>query len=179
MRTYRGLFNKNKVNSVLSTVHSSKVFRVCKTTSSRHWLQSRISAKRIDRQEQGPYAAISSISSASVLPRRSSRLARYKQKSSALQSELTVNANTAEKFLSIKTGPRRSERISQQKKKINGSMLNSVMNSRTNSFKNMTRPKPKRHVTRNELGVELTTFSEVSKRQFKKRLQTEIKKVRL
>ena len=179
VRTYRGLSNKNKVNSVLSTVHSSKVSRVCKATSSRHWPQSRIFAERIDRQEQGPYAAISSISSASVLPRRSSRLARYKQNSSALQSELTVNANITEKSSFIKTGPRRSERISQQEKRISGSMLNSVMGPRTNSFKNMTRPKPKRHVTRNELGVELATSSGVSKRQFKKRLQTGVKKVRL
>ena len=84
VRIYRGLFNKIKINSVLNTVYLSKMFKICKTTLSRHWPQSKISAKRIDRQKQSSYAVISSISSASVLSRRSNRLARYKQKSSAL-----------------------------------------------------------------------------------------------
>lgn len=152
---------------------------LCKTTSSRHGPQSRISAERIDRQEQGPYATISPISSASVLPRRSSRLARYKQKPSALQSELTVNANTTAQSLSIKIAPRRSKRISQQKEKISGSMLNSIMAPHTNSFKSITRPKPKLRVARNGLGIELTKPSGVSKRQFKKCSQIGAKKVRL
>jgi hypothetical protein len=108
---------------------------VYKATTFRHWSQSRIFAERIDCQEQDSYVTISSFSFANVMSRRSSRLTQYKQKSSALQFELTVNVNTTAQFLSIKIASRRNERISQQKERISESMLNSIMISQTDLFK--------------------------------------------
>lgn len=167
VRSHRGLSSENTANSALSSVHSSKVSKVCKKEKPRHWPQSRIFAKRINCQEQGPYSTISPISSTSVMPRRSSRLAYCKQNSNALQSELRVNPNTTVQSWSIKTAPRRSERISQQEEKISGSILNSIMESQTDSFKRVTRPKPKRLVASNESGMKLAKPSGVSKRQWK------------
>ncbi|KAI4092454.1 MAG: hypothetical protein LQ339_007935 [Xanthoria mediterranea] len=113
--------------SALDPIHSSKVSKAKGKEITRLRRQSKILAKHDDGQLEDPHTTTSPLLPANIVPRRSSRLNNNEKRSDALEATLAASPGNSARSPSFT--PRRSDRISKQRKRMSPSTSNTTATS--------------------------------------------------